>query len=39
MNAQTPPELEQGVKQKLFDFYKSILVDGLGFSYELLPKQ
>ena len=39
MNAQTPPELEQGVKQKLFDFYQSILVDGLGFSYELLPKQ
>lgn len=38
MNAQAPPELEQGVKRELFDFYKSILVDGLGFSNELLPE-
>jgi molybdopterin/thiamine biosynthesis adenylyltransferase len=38
MNAQAPPELEQGVKQELLDFYKSILVDGLGFPEELLPE-
>lgn len=38
MNAQAPPELEQGVKRELLKFYKSILVEGLGFPDELLPR-
>lgn len=38
MNAQAPPELEQGIKRDLFAFYKSILIDGLGFSEKILPE-
>jgi len=39
MNAQTPPELNQGVKQVLFDFYWTRLVDDLGFSRDLMADQ
>ncbi len=37
LNAQAPPELEQGVKQVLFDFYRSILVDELEYPADMLP--
>ncbi len=37
MNAQAPPELEQGVKKLLLEFYRSILVGGLEFSGDILP--
>ncbi|RLC06943.1 MAG: hypothetical protein DRH90_01845 [Deltaproteobacteria bacterium] len=38
MNAQAPPELGQGVRQQIFDFYASLLVDDLGIFHELLPE-
>jgi hypothetical protein len=38
MNAQAPPELEQGVRQQIYNFYTSLLVDDLGFNHELLPE-
>ncbi|MBW2408311.1 MAG: hypothetical protein JRF72_00840, partial [Deltaproteobacteria bacterium] len=39
MNAQTPPHVEEDdrIKDEIFDVYKSILVDGLGFSEGILP--
>ena len=39
MNAQTPPHVEEDdkIKDEIFDIYKSMLVDGLGFSEGLLP--
>lgn len=40
MNAQTPPHVEENdkIKKEIFDIYKSMLVDGLGFSEGVLPK-
>jgi molybdopterin/thiamine biosynthesis adenylyltransferase len=38
MNAQAPPELAQGVRQQIYDFYTSLLVDDLGFNHKLLPE-
>ena len=39
MNAQTPPHVEEDdkIKDEIFDIYKSMLVDGLGFSEGILP--
>jgi len=38
MIAQTPPELENNFKTDVFDIYRSILVDGLGLSKDMLPE-
>jgi len=37
MVAQTPPQLDEGITREVFDIYKSVLVDGLGISEEILP--
>ena len=37
MNVQAPPELNRGIRDEIFKFYSSILVDGFGFSFGLLP--
>ena len=37
MIAQAPPELNRGIRDEIFKFYSSILVDGFGFSFGLLP--
>jgi len=39
MNAQTPPYAEEDDKTKveIFDIYKAILVEGLGFSEKIIP--
>jgi adenylyltransferase/sulfurtransferase len=38
MIAQTPPQLEDNFKAEVFEIYKSILLDGLGLSKDLLPE-
>jgi adenylyltransferase/sulfurtransferase len=38
MIAQTPPETKEDIKYKVFDTYRSILVDGLGFSLDMIPE-
>jgi len=38
MIAQTPPEMQKDIKDKVFDIYRSILVDGLGFSVDIIPE-
>ena len=40
MNAQTPPHVEEDdkIKDEIFDIYKAILVEGLGFSDKILPE-
>ncbi len=38
MNAQAPPKLEQGVKEKLLEVYAALLVEELGNSSEILPE-
>jgi len=38
MIAQTPPEMQADIKDKVFDTYRSILVDGLGFSLDIIPE-
>jgi molybdopterin-synthase adenylyltransferase len=38
MIAQTPPEMEANIKDKVFDTYQSILVNGLGFAPEIIPE-
>jgi molybdopterin/thiamine biosynthesis adenylyltransferase len=37
MIAQTPPEMQEGIKGKVFEIYRSIMIDGLGFSPDTLP--
>ena len=37
MIAQTPPEMQADIKDKVIEMYKSILVDGLGLSKDILP--
>ena len=37
MIAQTPPRLEENFKSKVFEIYKSILMDGLALSEDILP--
>jgi adenylyltransferase/sulfurtransferase len=38
MIAQTPPDTQADIKDKVFDAYRSILVDGLGISLEIIPE-
>jgi hypothetical protein len=38
MIAQTPPDTQSDIKDKVFDTYRSILVDGLGFSFDIFPE-
>jgi hypothetical protein len=40
MNAQTPPHVEEDdkIKKEIFDIYRSILVEGMGLSNDLLPE-
>lgn len=37
MIAQTPPDSKEEIKDRVFDIYRSIIVDGLGLSREILP--
>jgi hypothetical protein len=41
MNAQTPPHVEEDdkIKKEVFEIYRSIMVEGLGLSDNLLPEQ
>jgi len=38
MIAQTPPRFEDHIKSEVFEIYKSILLDGLGLSRDILPE-
>ncbi len=38
MIAQTPPQLEDAFKTEVFEIYRSILMDGLGLSKDILPE-
>ncbi len=38
MIAQTPPDTQAEIKDRVFDTYRSILVDGLGFSVDIIPE-
>jgi molybdopterin/thiamine biosynthesis adenylyltransferase len=37
MIAQTPPEMREDIKDRIFEVYRSIMVDGLGLSPDILP--
>ena len=37
MIAQTPPDTKEEIKARVFDIYRSIMVDGLGLSHNILP--
>jgi adenylyltransferase/sulfurtransferase len=37
MIAQTPPDTREEIKHSVFDIYRSIMVDGLGLSSDILP--
>jgi molybdopterin/thiamine biosynthesis adenylyltransferase len=37
MIAQTPPETQTKIKDRVLDIYRSIIVDGLGLSQDILP--
>jgi adenylyltransferase/sulfurtransferase len=37
MIAQTPPDTKEEIKDRVFDIYRSIMVDGLGLSHNILP--
>ncbi|MCK5203484.1 MAG: HesA/MoeB/ThiF family protein [Desulfobacterales bacterium] len=37
MIAQTPPDTKETIKDRVFDIYRSIMVDGLGLSHNILP--
>jgi len=39
MIAQTPPDTKEEVKDRVFEVYQTILVDGLGMSPDILPTQ
>ena len=39
MIAQSPPDTKEEIKDTVMDTYRSILVDGLGLSSEILPKK
>jgi hypothetical protein len=38
MIAQTPPRFEDHIKTEVFKIYKSILLDGMGLSRDILPE-
>lgn len=37
MIAQTPPEMPEAIKVKVFEIYRSIMIDGLGLPPDILP--
>jgi adenylyltransferase/sulfurtransferase len=37
MIAQTPPEMQEAIKGKIFEIYRLIMVDGLGLPSDILP--
>jgi molybdopterin/thiamine biosynthesis adenylyltransferase len=37
MIAQTPPDSNEEIKDRVFEIYRSIMVDGLGLSQDILP--
>ncbi len=37
MIAQTPPDTKEEIKDRVFEIYRSIMVDGLGLSRDILP--
>jgi molybdopterin-synthase adenylyltransferase len=37
MIAQTPPQMQKDIKDKVFEIYRSIMVDGLGLPRDILP--
>ena len=37
MIAQTPPDTKEEIKDRVFEIYRSIMVDGLGLSPDILP--
>ena len=37
MIAQTPPQLDDNLKTEVFEIYRSIFIDGLGLSKDMLP--
>ena len=37
MIAQTPPQMEDDFRNDVFEIYRSVLIDGLGFSEKILP--
>ena len=37
MIAQTPPGTEAAIKKKVYEIYRSIMINGLGFSQRILP--
>jgi adenylyltransferase/sulfurtransferase len=39
MIAQTPPETKEEIKDSVFDIYRSIMIDGLDLSSDILPKK
>jgi molybdopterin/thiamine biosynthesis adenylyltransferase len=39
MIAQTPPDTQAKIKDRVFEIYRSIMVDGLGLSPDILPTQ
>ncbi|MGD9133476.1 MAG: HesA/MoeB/ThiF family protein [Desulfobacterales bacterium] len=39
MIAQTPPDTQAEIKNRVFDIYQTIMVDGLGLSPDILPTQ
>ena len=39
INIQSPPKVEGDIRHQLFNIYRSLLVDGLGFSDSVLPHE
>ncbi len=39
MIAQTPPDTKEEIKEKVFEIYRSILVEGLGLPSDILPQK
>jgi hypothetical protein len=37
MIAQTPPDTKDEIKDRVFEIYRSVMVDGLGLSRDILP--
>ena len=37
MIAQTPPEMPEATRVKVFEIYRSIMIDGLGLPPDILP--
>ena len=37
MIAQTPPEMQENIKGKIFEIYVSIMIDGLGLPRDIIP--